>query len=408
MEGRILSAIAKDRGHYEAVKDLLGDAFSQVFSPISQTIAGVLEDFYARDGSARTCTKEELLDRVTAQGYNTKQSKAIEDVINSLDWSISVPNLLHDIRLQKQRRVGDKLAGLLANRAEPEEIVPLLDEWKEALGDDSNSSTDMSDDMVFREIPVEDLIRVHFSSEGTIPFESKVLNEKCGGGVRAGHHILIFARPEIGKTHFALDLASGWLSLGKNILYLGNEEPLADVTFRLVQRLCKVSRRDILENPERATGTAFARGYSGFTGISVAPGNFRLFNHLTEKYKPDIVFIEQLRNVDVGDDNRVTALEKAAIGARNLAKSRGVAVVSVTQAGESAEGKPFLGLSDIDFSKTGIPGAIDLAIGIGATEEYKRAGVRGISLPKNKLGGNHDTFLVRFNTNIGTVEEINS
>ena len=87
-------------------------------------------------------------------------------------------------------------------------------------------------------------------------------------------------------------------------------------------------------------------------------------------------------------------LEKAATEARNLAKSRRVLVVSVTQAGDSATGKAVLGRGDVDSSNVGIPGQVDLMIGVGATSEQEKNNVRVLSFPKNKLSGRHEHFMI--------------
>ncbi len=58
-------------------------------------------------------------------------------------------------------------------------------------------------------------------------------------------------------------------------------------------------------------------------------------------------------------------------------------------------------MTDLDNSKTGIPGAVDVMIGIGASRDDEAAGRRVLSLPKNKLGGIHEFFPVQvdFQTN---------
>jgi hypothetical protein len=82
---------------------------------------------------------------------------------------------------------------------------------------------------------------------------------------------------------------------------------------------------------------------------------------------------------------------------RNIAKKYDAVAITVTQAGDSAEGKAVLDMGDVDSSNTGIPGACDVLLGIGATEQHKEQGLRILSLSKNKLGGVHDSFPVRFN-----------
>lgn len=402
MENRILSACLS-RGNYDICKSVLGDGWGSSFSPITKIVAEILEDFYTRDQTAQACPIEVLVDRAAKKEFAPKHFEAIKSFCAGLDGTVSVPNLVYDIRQHRRYRIGDKIAGLLANRTESRELDELIQGYQE-LGNESES-LDTEED-TFCEVPVAELVHNHFSDAGTIPFALPRLTELCDGGFRAGHHILVYARPEIGKSLFVIDQAAYWCNLGFRVAYFENEDPIADTTMRIIGRFLSRTRDEIRRNPDKAQEALERTGYKNFIGISLAPGTYPKISKLVDKHKPDIVILNQIRNIDVGDDNRVTALEKSAVGARNLAKSRGTGVISITQAGESAEGKSFLELSDIDFSKTGIPGAIDLAIGIGATAEDQRFGFRSINLPKNKLGGRHEHFSVRFDTRTGVVEEV--
>ena len=57
-------------------------------------------------------------------------------------------------------------------------------------------------------------------------------------------------------------------------------------------------------------------------------------------------------------------------------------------------------MGDVDSSNTGIPGACDVMIGIGASGEDEASGRRVLSLPKNKRSGRHDFFPVGVNPSI--------
>lgn len=406
MEKRILSACLNSRGSYETVRTELDQdgGFARAFSPIAKVTAELLEDFYSRDPSAESCSRDALIDRLKTKGYSPHHTEAIADFCSGLDGTVSVPNLVHDLRQHRKNRIGDKIAGMLANRESSGELDELISAYQ-SLGEDSETSE--STDDVYNDIGAGELLDRHFSGDRTIPLGLEKLNELCDGGARRGHQILIFARPEVGKTLFTIDMVvSGFLRAGKRVLYLGNEDPMPDILLRAVGRLTRRNRDEIRADPEGTSKLARARNYGLLTGVSATPGNFKFIDALVQKHVPDVIVIDQLRNIDVGDDNRVTALEKAAIGARNLGKARGLVVVSLTQAGDSASGKQFLDLSDIDGSKTGIPGAVDLAVGIGASEDDLKYGFRTIGLPKNKLGGRHEYFQTRFDTKTGVVETI--
>lgn len=406
LEARILSACLK-RSAYEEVKGVLGNSFSNTFSPVAQVVAKLLEDYYSRDGASTTCSKEVITQRAESEITNPKHIKTIGEFIRSLDETISVPNLLYDIRQQRKHRIGDKLAGMLANRTEGNDVQTLIQEYQELDREPEPSDADSSSE-IYKGHSVKDLLDRHFSREGTIALGTTRLIETCDGGARPGHHILVYGRPELGKTLLTIDLVYGPLSKGYSVLHFCNEEPMPDTILRYIMRFTGWTKERIKADPEGAERLALARGYENLVGIPVSPGKFTEFRKSIDRFNPAIVVINQLRNIEESGTggNRAEALDNAARGARNLGKSTGTVVISITQAGDSAEGKAFLGLSDIDSSKTGIPGAIDLAIGIGATEEHKRAGIRGISTPKNKLGGKHETWLQRFNTQTGIVEDI--
>lgn len=406
MESRILSACVSSRSNYETVVQALGgESFTGSFSPIAKAAAELLEDFYAVDPAAQACSREALVDRAQKKAYNPHHVKAIEDFCRGLNGAESVPNLVHDIREHRRHRVGDSIAGLLANRTEGRELDQLIEKYQ-SLRSESDDDAVTAEEDTYWNVSVDDLFNDSRADGRTIPFGLPALTRLTGGGARPGHHILVYARPEIGKSLFCLDEVAYWVELGYRVLYIENEEPLFDTTTRLIGRICRRTREDIRNNRDKAQGLLNAKGYANFIGVSLSPGNYPAISKLVDKHKPHIVVLNQLRNIDVGDDNRVTALEKAAIGGRNLAKSRGVVVVSVTQAGESAEGKSHLELSDIDFSKTGIPGAIDLAIAIGATQENKRFGIRTVNLPKNKLGGEHGSFQIKVFPQTGVIEQV--
>jgi len=179
------------------------------------------------------------------------------------------------------------------------------------------------------------------------------------------------------------------------VLYVGNEDPAPDILMRIINRLTGMNKYEVQAAPDRAQEILDKRNYDKLVMAPLAPGNFRQIRSLVKKYSPTVVVLDQLRNLDVDSENRTQALEKAATEARNLAKSGSVLVVSVTQAGDSASGKTVLSRGDVDGSNVGIPGQIDLMIGIGATTEMEANNDRMLSFPKNKLSGKHNPIAVR-------------
>ena len=189
-----------------------------------------------------------------------------------------------------------------------------------------------------------------------------------------------------------IEMMAGFARQGLLTLYIGNEDPIDDINMRVVNRLSGMPKAEVLENPDKADALAREAGYESIILQSLAPGSPREITKLLEEHKPQVLVLDQLRNLNMHQDNYVLALENAAKQARTWAKRYSCVVVSVTQAGDSAGGKAVLDLGDVDYSNTGIPAQADLMVGLGANQHHAANGEIVISLPKNKISGNHEYF----------------
>lgn len=393
-----MSAAIKER---EAFEEIFSRLSSDNLSPVGQVVADLIREFYETDGKAKWAERDVLIDRAEQKFANPKQVTTVKEFIRELNPDISVPNLFHDVRLFKQQKIGDQLALAISNRESPNEILDLMTKYQEL-----EHINPEDEEQIYRDFSVKNLVETSFNPANQIKLFPRELNERCDGGARPGHHILVYARPEMGKTLFLINMTAGFLAQGLTVLYVGNEDPASDILLRTVSRLSKMTKQQVLEAPTDAHKAAMEKGYDRLILASLAPGNFFEIRKLVERFRPNVLVIDQLRNIEVKAESRTLQLEKAATAARNLAKQYGIVVVSATQAGESAEGKAILGRDDIDFSKTGIQAQADLMVGIGADDTMEKHGLRTLNLPKNKLSGNHEHFTVSINPALGFVESI--
>jgi len=116
------------------------------------------------------------------------------------------------------------------------------------------------------------------------------------------------------------------------------------------------------------------------------PGTVQEIEKYIRKVEPDVLIVDQMRNLESSDTNRVLQLDAVARNLRNLGKKYNLYNFSLTQAGDSADNKLYLEMGDVDFSNTGVPGAADCMIGVGANREFLANGFRMLSFPKNKIG----------------------
>jgi hypothetical protein len=303
---------------------------------------------------------------------------------------VSAANVVNDFLATRREVIGHQLAAaLLSGDTSAPELLRRYDELLTTteLERDHNEEPRIG-------MSVESLVTEKFDRSNLIQIMPQSLNDRLDGGCKPGHHIVLFARPEMGKTMMTIEMMSGFLRQELDVLYVGNEDPLDDVTMRVINRLSGMTKAEVMASPKEADTKVRKAGYERLVMAGLAPGTPREITALIEKYKPHVLVLDQLRNLNMGNDNYVLALENAAKQARQWAKRYSCVVVSVTQAGDSANKKAVLDLGDVDFSNTGIPAQADLMIGLGANDQHAKNGELVISLPKNKISGCHEFFAV--------------
>lgn len=388
MEQLLLAAFIKSREAYDRVYPYIKDGD---FDGIAKLILQGITDYYHRDGDALLVDVSVLSSSIARQ--YPRFANDVELVLENLP-DASAKNVEHEFLAHKRSIAGHKLAAALqAERVD--DVTVHLDEYTELLAAtslDKDENTEFTGDLHQLFAVGEKNLKAEFR------FRPKPVQDFTGGGDR-GDHILIFGRPNSGKSLFTINLVSGWLHDGHKVLYIGNEDRMERMLFRFICRLSNQSSVDLKENPqllEQAIDKAAQHGMNNLVFKSLAPGTFKEIETLAKRHNPDIIVIDQIRNLQLPRVDGLTAkLELAAMEARNLAKRRNALVVSITQAGDSATNRRVLTMEDIDSSKTGLQAALDLMIGIGADKSYTDQNMRMINLLKNKLGGEDKSFPAR-------------
>jgi archaellum biogenesis ATPase FlaH len=376
---------------------------SVTLSPAGALVLDLVGEYYGADREATRCDVDILASRVERTVQSNKLAQAVVEALRRLPEDVSSINVGKELLALRKDSIGKRLASLLAAGRSGKEVSDLMEEYREQGGPSEVGAPE--EESVLVAPKVSELVEKSFSKEGLIQLWPKALNDQIGGGCRPGHHILVFAPTEMGKTLFVVNAVAGFLKQGITCLYIGNEDPAADLLMRIINRLTGMNKQEVQDDPARAQSLLDKRNYDRLVMAPLAPGNFRQVGKLAEKYSPGVVVLDQLRNMDVDSENRTQALEKAATEARNLGKRRNLLVVSVTQAADSASGKTILNRGDVDGSNVGIPGQIDLMIGMGATEEMEQIGQRVLSFPKNKLSGNHNPIAIQIDPLLSRIIE---
>jgi archaellum biogenesis ATPase FlaH len=390
-ERRLLASCLKSRVAFDNVADHIA---REDFTEQGQMLLAHLTRYYERDPKAVVADPELILASLCRELPNPKHHAVFKDMVASLSgMEVSPENAVADYLAVKREKVGNKLASALAAGRAPDEVGPLVEKYQELL--ESELNPEQKEAKVLVGASVKDLVAARNRDGGLIRLFPNSLNERLDGGLLRGHHVVIFARPEVGKTTFVVNCNRGFLRQQLKVLYCGNEDPIEDVVLRHVSCLSDMTKHEVIDDPESADHNARECGYDNLVLASMTPGTPKEIEALVLEHKPDVLVVDQLRNLMVGEENFTRQLERAAQAVRAIGKKHNCLVLSVTQAGDSASGKSILDMGDVDSSNTGIPAQADVMIGIGMSRDDELQGRRVLSLPKNKAGGNHDSFPVR-------------
>lgn len=401
MEQMLLGAALKSRPSFELINNhIQSKTYTRPFQIIWEKVA----DYYARDEDAPYVDHGLILALLEESTPNPKHYDEFARIVESAYVAdISEPNVRALVLQAKQKEVGESLAAAIVSNKETEELASSYVEILKAQSLDSIVDKGVE---VFRDVNLEELINEELSTEHSLELYPQALGNKLESGVRPGDHIIVYARPETGKTAICLSFSGGFCRQGADGIYFGNEDRVQRLLLRQVSNLTGLTTSEIRQDPHGAMARAKEAGIDHVTFVSLSPGTPAIIEEYVERYKPRWIIVDQLRNLYMKADNRVIQLEAAATALRNIGKRHGCVVISVTQAGDSASGKEVLDMGDVDFSNTGIPAQADVMIGVGVSPALEQQNVRMLSLPKNKLGGDHTPVAVKINPYLSRVTSI--
>lgn len=358
-----------------------------------QIIITAINNYYQRDNAATTINRELLLGLLAETVSNKKHLERFTSIVDqAIAADVSVINVDELILKSKQNEVADKLAVALSNR---DDTSKLLEEYNHIRNLTSLEELDQSGAEILTDEDIGRILTSAATREGRWKVYPLSLNERLEGRAGGGHHIVTFARPEMGKTALNITIACGFARQGASGIYFINEDKVEDLYIRIVTNLSGLTVKEALTDPAKAEALARRNGLQFIRIISLCPGTLREVEAFVDKFQPVWIIMDQLRNLHMKEANKVLQLEYATTGMRNVAKKYDALVVSTTQAGDSAEGKAILTMGDVDFSNTGVAAQADVLVGLGATPQDAERGIRMIHLSKNKVSGKHESFPVR-------------
>lgn len=388
MELKLLASLAKSREAFNQVESFIS---SKDLTPLGSEIYKDILVFYEADDSAECVDLDIVRERVSRRLKGQHILEKLDDIFRELKTSkVSPTNVTKELIEQKREQLGQDLATAILSH-DSHNVPFLLEEYNNILEAEELGPTKGEQ---YTGASIAEIVEDHFSPDSLIKLSPKSLNNRLNGGARRGHHIVVVALPETGKTLLSIHLCVGAARNGHKVLYVGNEEPIRDIILRSVSCMSGKPTDYVVEHPLECEEVARKIGYDNITFAGLEPGTLWEINALVKKHKPDVLVVDQIRNVKAKSENRTTQLEAVAQGIRNIARANDLVAISITQGADSARDKLVLDQGDVDSSNVGIPGACDLMMMMGSNEEHRRMNARMITLAKNKISGRHDSWRI--------------
>lgn len=323
----------------------------------------IIERFFERISAAKIENKELLKKALNVLAEKHMVSKIINDGVQFLESDKPEPGIM-------------------------EKFTENIDKYHELTGNIENAESRVCT-LKFKQLIEAER---HMGIKWRLEFLNRML-----GPVKPGSLGHIFARPEVGKSSMAMAEATHFANqlrgTDQSILFLGNEEGIKRLKIRMHIALIGKTLQ-WLEEAEKTSPDRIDEIYEAAGGnhIKAIEG----VNHITEvemfinSFKPKVCFIDQGTKVAVSGSDKMAGHERLQVvynTYRNLATKYDMCIITTGQADSASEHRKWLTLNNMDGSKVGVPGELDFAIGITASQVEGEERTRYISVCKNKLTG---------------------
>lgn len=395
LDAQLLAAAIKSRSSFEKFAPHFG---ADEFSPISKFWYALVREWYFGDRDAQSIDKSLLVELGKTRIGNKKHEESLLGFMRDLPEPPSSDSVVRVALELKRYNVAMELGAAIGshNVQQQRKLLPVLQALQEAteLHTEGKRKTEWQD-----AVSVEGLF-TKVGAENRIPIAPKKLNDKAGGGALPGHHIIVYGRPEAGKSLISINMAYGFVKQKKRGLYAGNEDQIDVLKSRYVSRVTLMPWQECEANKEKCMRLFRERGGDDYLVMSqLKHGTIESIAKKIEQDGPfDFIVLDQIRNISAGsesDGKMTTRLETVGREMRDLLLDYSLIGISVTQANDRTERSNqepplWLGMGDIDSSRTGLPGTGDLLVGVGVNAQFKARNHRALSIPKNKLSSAPD------------------
>jgi replicative DNA helicase len=361
-----------------------------------------IKNYYKRFPEHNFLSREELITTITAEYGLYKSLDVVTDIVNSMYVLDISDSLSKDI---VNNLVEKSIANKIINKLLPtisENKFRTLPSIEEDLKEyQSYVDTYVDTSKLFVNTPLKDILTKYKSPDG-LRWRLNCLNNALGNIV-PGMLIHLAARPEVGKTSLLASEAT-WIAQqlkpDECIMWFNNEEAADRIRLRIFSAFMEMTDEELLLHADVVSALYEDRIGTKLRLIDNVM-TLEQIRQLVKEYRPKLIIIDHAdkpyfagcKSMDL--PIRLRELYKYY---RELGKLYDMSIIAVGHCNSDAEGKKWVELDHLDYSRTGKGAEIDTLLGIGKTHDENDEGYRFISTPKNKLTGKHVKETVQFNS----------
>ncbi len=366
-------------------------------------------ELYFKENDKSLVPVEEFITFFAVKRPGLRRRQIYSDFLERLDNIKISPKILEEnMNNILETYYASEIIAKLTDTLDGKEYGVLDSDVKELLREfeDNKVRLSKSEEQLFVSDSLEELLQREVYRPG-LKWRLSCLNQDLGdlSGQSLGH---VFARVDSGKTSFLVSEVThmaSQLTGDEIILWVNNEEAGSKIKLRLYQAALKCTRDEIVSYPDDAEREFNRLGGNHIKIYDESTASVEEIRQLCLEHNVKMLIIDQGDKVKFAGSKNMSDVEMLTTlyqMFRELAKEFDIPVLTVGQADAPAEGKKWLSLNNMNRSKTGKPGELDYAIGIGKSFEDVDKGIhniRYISLCKNKMtSGKHTRQSVRFDS----------
>jgi replicative DNA helicase len=345
-EQSVIGALLMDNDSIDRAGDLRAEHF------YLSDHAAIFDEIIKQISSGKSCDLISIVVKLNDRVPDCMQY--LNSVIQNTPSSASIARYSAIVRDKAMKRglilMGKDIADKALNSHE--ESIEIIDQASSKLEKLSESRirqepVKASDDMAVHINEIE--LRLEGGTKA-IPTGFVDIDDKLNGGIRRGELIVVAARPKMGKTGFALNLACN-VSVDYSVLFLSMEMPRAQIHDRNIASLGRIPLPHLLR-PEKMS----PHDWSSLTAAIAKIENMNLYlddqgglglldvrlkaKTMKRKHGLDLLVLDYLQLMEGKGDNRNAQIEGITRGLKALAKELDIGIVLLSQLNRELEKRP--------------------------------------------------------------------